>query len=155
MLALLAQTYAAAARNAALFDEVDQQRATVLELSRMKGDLITMLANDLNNPLTSIRGFAEFLAEEQPDGSDGAVATGAIIRATERLVDLGRETLALARLEDSALVLTSQQVDYGGLLAEIALGFAGRVDLARVATCAAARTPCWCAACSRTWSPTP
>ncbi len=129
VLALLAQTYAAAARNAALFDEVDQQRATVLELSRMKGDLITMLANDLNNPLTSIRGFAEFLAEEQPDGSDGAVATGAIIRATERLVDLGRETLALARLEDSALVLTSQQVDYGRLLAEIANGFASRVDV--------------------------
>ncbi len=130
VLALLAQTYAAAARNTALFEEVDQQRATVLELSRMKGDLITMLANDLNNPLTSIRGFAEFLAEEQLDGSEGAIATSAIIRATERLVELGRETLALARLEDSALVLTPEQVDYGRLLSEIAQGFPRQVDVA-------------------------
>lgn len=120
VLALLAQTYAAAVRNAASFEEIDQQRSAVLALSRMKGDLITMLANDLNNPLTSIRGFAEFLAETQLDGSDAAVATTAIIRATERLVDLGRETLALARLEDDALVLTPEPVDYGALLSEIA-----------------------------------
>jgi PAS domain S-box-containing protein len=120
VLALLTQTYAAAARNAASFEEIDQQRSAVLALSRMKGDLITMLANDLNNPLTSIRGFAEFLAETQVDGADTAVATTAIIRATERLVDLGKETLALARLEDDALVLTPEPVDYGALLEEIA-----------------------------------
>jgi PAS domain S-box-containing protein len=125
VLALLAQTYAAAARNAALFDEVHQQRAAVLELSRMKGDLITMLAHDLNNPLTAIRGFAEFLAEEHLDGSEGSVATAAIIRATERLVDLGKEVLALARLEDNALVLTRGRVNYGTMLTEIAEGVAG------------------------------
>jgi PAS domain S-box-containing protein len=120
VLALLTQTYAAAARNAASFEEIDQQRSAVLALSRMKGDLITMLANDLNNPLTSIRGFAEFLTEAELDGADAAVATTAIIRATERLVDLGKETLALARLEDDALVLTPEPVEYGALLAEIA-----------------------------------
>lgn len=120
VLALLSETYAAAARNAALFEEVHQQRAAVLELSRMKGDLITMLAHDLNNPLTTIRGFAEFLAEESPEGSDGAIATASIIRASERLAALGKETLALARLEDNALVLTRVPVDYAALLTEIA-----------------------------------
>ncbi len=130
VLALLAQTYAAASRNAASFDEIDQQRAAVLALNRMKGDLITMLANDLNNPLTSIRGFAELLAEEQLDGTEGAIATTAILRATQRLLDLGKETLALARLEDDALVLTPQPIDYGALLGEIARGFAQRVEVA-------------------------
>lgn len=120
VLGLLAQTYAAAARNAALFDEVHQQRAAVLELSRMKGDLISMLAHDLNNPLTAIRGFAEFLAEEQLDDSEGRIATTSIIRATERLVALGKETLALARLEDNALVPSRSEIDYTALLREIA-----------------------------------
>jgi PAS domain S-box-containing protein len=119
VLALLAQIYAAAGRNAALFDEVHHQRAAVLELSRMKGDLITMLAHDLNNPLTAIRGFAEFLAEEQAGDVEGSIATNAIIRAAERLAALGQETLALARLEDNALVLTPVPLDYAALIAQI------------------------------------
>jgi len=129
VLALLAQTYTAAARNAALFDEVHQQRAAVLELSRMKGDLVTMLAHDLNNPLTTIRGFAELLAEGQRDDVDGSTATNAIIRATERLLDIGKETLALARLEDNALVLVRAPIDYAVLIAQIALDLSPAVDV--------------------------
>ncbi|MEO7039832.1 MAG: HAMP domain-containing sensor histidine kinase, partial [Candidatus Elarobacter sp.] len=129
VLALLAQTYTAAARNAALFDEVHQQRAAVLELSRMKGDLVTMLAHDLNNPLTTIRGFAEFLAEEHRHDSEGVAATGAIIRATERLLDLGKETLALARLEDNALVLMRGPIDYAALIPQIAIELSPAVDV--------------------------
>lgn len=129
VLALLAQTYTAAARNAALFDEVHRQRAAVLELSRMKGDLVTMLAHDLNNPLTAIRGFAELLGEQRRDDIDGVQATDAIIRATERLLDLGKETLALARLEDNALVLVRAPIDYGVMIAHIALELSPAVDV--------------------------
>lgn len=129
VLALLAQTYAAASRNAALFDEVHQQRAAVLELSRMKGDLVTMLAHDLNNPLTTIRGFAELLAEEHGSDTQGAMATDAIVRATERLLDLGKETLALARLEDNALVLIRAPIDYAVLIAQIALELSPALDV--------------------------
>jgi PAS domain S-box-containing protein len=129
VLALLAQIYAAAGRNAALFDEVHHQRAAVLELSRMKGDLITMLAHDLNNPLTAIRGFAEFLAEERAGDSEGTMAATAIIRAAERLSELGKETLALARLEDNALVITPTPIDYGALIAQIAPELSADVTL--------------------------
>jgi PAS domain S-box-containing protein len=120
VLALLAQIYAAAGRNAALFDEVHHQRAAVLELSRLKGDLITMLAHDLNNPLTAIRGFAEFLAEELVHDQEAIVATNTILRAVDRLSVLGKETLTLARLEDNVLVVTPAPIDYGELIAQIA-----------------------------------
>jgi signal transduction histidine kinase len=99
---------------------VHHQRAAVLELSRMKGDLITMLAHDLNNPLTAIRGFAEYLAEERAGDAEGMLATNAILRAAERLSALGKETLALARLEDNALVIAPVPLDYGELIAQIA-----------------------------------
>ncbi|HYZ17129.1 MAG TPA: ATP-binding protein, partial [Candidatus Acidoferrum sp.] len=57
---------------------------------------------------------------ESPEGSDSAIATASIIRASERLSALGKETLALARLEDNALVLTRLPVDYTALLTDIA-----------------------------------
>ena len=63
LLELFASEIAVAIRNAQLFAQVEAQNAQLLELDAAKDDFLRGVSHNLQTPLTSIRAYADQLAD--------------------------------------------------------------------------------------------
>jgi signal transduction histidine kinase len=100
---------------------VERQKQLVDQLSKAnesKNRFLGMAAHDLRNPLASIRGLAEFLA----DGTVGQLSqeqldlVSTIHAASQSMLDLVNELLDLATIEAGELKLTLEPHDIAALL---------------------------------------
>ncbi len=98
LLELFASAMAAAIRNAQLFATVESQNRQLLELDEAKDDFLRGVSHNLQTPLTSIRAYAEQLADGLPDRRLGIIA-----EQSERLSRMVRQLLMVTRLESGAL----------------------------------------------------
>lgn len=93
-------------------------------LGRAKGlerQFLLSVSHDLRTPLTSIRGFAEAIADgTAPDPRRAAVVITSEARRLERLV---RDLLELAKLDARRFSLDLRRVDVGEVVADTAEGF--------------------------------
>ena len=94
------------------------------ELERSRGierNFLLSVSHDLRTPLTSIRGFAEAIAEgAAPDHEQAAAVITAEARRLERLV---RDLLDLAKLDARRFSLDVRPTDIGEVVAGTAEGF--------------------------------
>jgi len=106
--------------------------AAGLERSRgLERQFLLSVSHDLRTPLTSIRGYAEALAEGQaPDPSHAA---GVILSESRRLERLVNDLLELARLDARRFSLDVRPVDVGEVVADAAEGFRPAAERAGVA----------------------
>lgn len=105
--------------------------AGALERSRgLDQQFLLSVSHDLRTPLTSIRGYAEALA----DGTAGdASRAGAVILAESRRLDrLVRDLLELARLDASAFSLDAVPVELDELVTACVEGFGPEAEAAGV-----------------------
>ncbi|MDQ2866197.1 MAG: PAS domain S-box protein [Candidatus Eremiobacteraeota bacterium] len=123
---LIAEYFQVAARNVALYRELEERRSAVLELSQTKSDLIAMLAHDFRGPLTTIVGFSDLIAELGEINGDQKESLDAIKRSALQLAELATDTLTLSRLERNEVSLQFGDVDVESLLASIIDQEAGR-----------------------------
>ena len=99
------------------------------ELEAARGSERAFLLNvshDLRTPLTSIRGYAEALADGTLDGEDPEArrrAAGVIMSESRRLERLVRDLLDLSRLDSHQFSLRPQTVDAGGVVRDTAEAF--------------------------------
>lgn len=107
-------------RLAASIDELERQRASVLQLNQLKNDLIAVLAHDIKGPLTSIAGFAELLEEGYLEGTAAADAAHTIRTNAQRLATLANDVLALSRVEHGELEIADERVDLVDLIKNVA-----------------------------------
>ncbi|MFN2527417.1 MAG: PAS domain S-box protein [Candidatus Baltobacteraceae bacterium] len=114
-LQLLVQNYRTASQNTALYEEIEDRRAAVIELNQTKSDLIAMLAHDFRGPLTSIMGFSELLRAEDLPRDEQEDFLDTIISSAQRLSSLANDTLAMSNLEENELSLVIEPVDYVAL----------------------------------------
>ncbi|MDQ6930725.1 MAG: ATP-binding protein, partial [Candidatus Eremiobacteraeota bacterium] len=119
-LQLLVQNYRTASQNTALYEEIEDRRAAVIELNQTKSDLIAMLAHDFRGPLTSIMGFSEMLRGEEMPRPEQEDFLDTIIAAAQRLSNLANDTLAMSNLEENELSLVIEPVDYVALATKAA-----------------------------------
>ena len=105
LLELFANAMAAAIRNAQLFATVESQNRQLLELDAAKDDFLRGVSHNLQTPLSSIRAYAEQLAEATPDRRLGIIA-----EQSERLSRMVRQLLTVNRLESGALKPKSEVV---------------------------------------------
>src|SRR5258705_4801508 len=98
LLELFASEIAVAIRNAQLFARVEAQNSQLLELDAAKDDFLRGVSHNLQTPLTSIRAYAEQLANDRPD-----LRLGIISEQSERLSRMVRQLLTVTRLESGAL----------------------------------------------------
>ena len=108
------------------------QMAETLERSRgVERQFLLSVSHDLRTPLTSIRGYAEAIA----DGTMATPADGAnvILAEARRLERLVRDLLDLAKLESRQFTLEMTSVDLADVAATTAEGFRPEADEARVA----------------------
>jgi two-component system sensor histidine kinase BaeS len=94
------------------------------ELARSRGlerQFLLSVSHDLRTPLTSIRGFAEAIADgAAPDSRRAAEVIAAESRRLERLV---RDLLDLAKLDAHRFALNVRRVDLAELVADTGEGF--------------------------------
>jgi len=105
--------------------------AAALERSRgLERQFLLAVSHDLRTPLTSIRGFAEAIAEgKAPDDAQAAAVITAESRRLERLV---RDLLELAKLDARRFSLDVRATDVAEVVTETAEGFRPAADDAHV-----------------------
>ncbi|MBM3268436.1 MAG: HAMP domain-containing protein [Candidatus Sericytochromatia bacterium] len=104
-----------------LEDELKEQYEKLKELDRLKSQFINAVSHDLRTPLTSVRGYAEFLEDEVggplgPDQKHFVEQIQLAILRLERLVD---DLLDFARIEAGMFRLSVTQADLGAKVVEI------------------------------------
>jgi signal transduction histidine kinase len=129
VLDLVAEYFAVAARNVALYHELDERRSAVLELNQTKSDLIAMLAHDFRGPLTSIVGFADLTGEVGDLNDEQTDFLESIKRSALQLSELATDTLTLSRLERNEVALQLADVDLDELLHWISEQYADRREV--------------------------
>jgi signal transduction histidine kinase len=114
-------------------DELDalarsiNEMANSLERSRgLERQFLLSVSHDLRTPLTSIRGYAEAIA----DGAapDAQQAAGVILAESRRLERLVRDLLDLAKLEGRQFSLQLGAADLGELMVDSVDGFRREVE---------------------------
>jgi PAS domain S-box-containing protein len=129
VLDLIAEYFAVAARNVALYQELESRRSSVLELSQTKSDLIAMLAHDFRGPLTSIVGYSDLVGEVGGLNDEQRDFIESIKRSALQLSELATDTLTLSRLERNEVALQLGDVDLAELLHTIVEQFADRREV--------------------------
>lgn len=106
--------------------------AASLERSRgLERQFLLSVSHDLRTPLTSIRGYAEALAEGT--APDPAHAAGVILGESRRLERLVQDLLELAKLDARRFSLDIRPTDVGEVVADTAEGFRPAAERAGVA----------------------
>jgi signal transduction histidine kinase/DNA-binding response OmpR family regulator len=87
-------------RNAELYQALEQTNLKLVELDRLKSDLVNVVAHDFRAPLSGVLGYAELL-EWKPDApiEERVENAQAIIRAATHMAALVDKTLRTTRLE--------------------------------------------------------
>jgi len=141
MLTAFANQAAVAIQNARLYDnlrksmeerlrlqqevaEKETQRIALEKANRLKSDFIGYLSHELRNPLTTIRGFIQTLAQDRDGTIDAATRAEfyeTIEAEADRMLNLINELLDSSRLEAGrTLALNERPLDLGPLLERIA-----------------------------------
>jgi signal transduction histidine kinase/CheY-like chemotaxis protein len=91
-------------RNAELYQTLEGTNARLVELDRMKSELVNIVAHDFRAPLSAILGWAEVL-ELKPDAPspERLERARAIVKAATRMAGLMDKTLETNRLETGHL----------------------------------------------------
>lgn len=102
-------------------ERLQQQKIDqMIQLERLKGDLISMVSHELRTPLSTISGFAELLEDNLsgPLNPEQLQYVSQIQAAEGRIRHIVDELLDFARIEMGNLPLTFEPIDLGLLLEE-------------------------------------
>jgi two-component system phosphate regulon sensor histidine kinase PhoR len=89
-------------------------------VDQMRRDFVANVSHELQTPLTTVRGFAETIAEDPGlAAEDRTRFAEMILREAQRMTDLVRDLLELARLEAEAWRPAPEPVDLGDIAADV------------------------------------
>jgi two-component system sensor histidine kinase BaeS len=106
---------------ASLTASINAMAENLAHLRDIERQFLLSVSHDLRTPLTSIRGFAEAIADGATD--DTVRAAGVIASEARRLERLVADLLDLARLDAREFKLDAQTVDVGTVVTDTADGF--------------------------------
>ena len=108
-------------RNAELYQTLERTNAKLVELDRMKSELVNIVAHDFRSPLAGVLGHAELL-EWKPDAArdERVDQARAIIRAATHMANLVDKTLKTTRLETGHFPFEFGVVDLGAVVRAVA-----------------------------------
>jgi len=108
-------------RNAELYQTLEGTNARLVELDRMKSELVNIVAHDFRAPLSAILGWAEVL-ELKPDSpvEERLERARAIVKAATRMAGLMDKTLETTRLETGHFAFDFGLLDLGARVREVA-----------------------------------
>src|SRR5947209_4926066 len=116
---------------AGLAESINSMAASLERSRGLERQFLLSVSHDLRTPLTSIRGFAEALAEGR--APDQAHAANVILAESRRLERLVQDLLELAKLDARRFSLDVRATDVGEVVADTAEGFRPAAEKAGVA----------------------
>jgi signal transduction histidine kinase len=107
-------------RNAELYRALEETNARLVELDRLKSEVVNVVAHDFRAPLAGVLGHAELL-EWKPDApaAERTESARAIVRAATHMASLVDKTLKTTRLETGHFPFEFDLVDLRELLREV------------------------------------
>ncbi len=99
--------------------EVQQQKDLAQAANAFKTELLSIAAHDLKNPLQSIMGFAELIAEKAETDADVKSMARAISASSKRMSKLVEDLLQTAVMDAGKLVLQKEKVLLSQLLVPV------------------------------------
>jgi len=87
-----------------------RQHETLLELSALKDDLVSLMVHDLRNPLSGVHGVLQILEGEVEDSAHRADIQHALI-GTRKLQEILADLLQVRLLEEKRLELRLEELD--------------------------------------------
>ena len=107
-------------RNAELYQAVERTNARLVELDRMKSELVNIVAHDFRAPLAGVLGHAELL-EWKPDAplEDRLQQARSIIQAATHMASMVDKTLKTTRLEMGHFPFEFGVVDLAAVVREV------------------------------------
>jgi signal transduction histidine kinase/DNA-binding response OmpR family regulator len=131
-------------RNAELYQALDRTNAKLVELDRMKSELVNIVAHDFRSPLAGVLGHAELL-EWRPDAprADRLEQARAIIHAATHMANLVEKTLKTNRLETGQFPFEFGIVDLAAVAREVVGRMPSRPTHPLVADIPEDPVPCW------------
>jgi two-component system phosphate regulon sensor histidine kinase PhoR len=97
----------------------------IKNVERMKKDFVVNVSHELRTPLTAIKGFVETMLEEHTEAS-GRHYLEIIKRHTDRLINITKDLMALARLEREEQ-LETEPLDLKALLDQVLIIYEARL----------------------------
>ncbi len=116
-------------RNAELYQALESTNAKLVELDRMKSELVNIVAHDFRSPLAGVLGHAELL-EWRPDAprEDRIEEARSIIHAATHMASLVDKTLKTTRLESGQMPFEFAVFDLAALTREMVRRLPERVS---------------------------
>ena len=96
--------------------ELKAAREEAKTASRLKSALLANMSHEVRTPLTSILGFAELIADADPDNPDALARS--IRRSGRRLLDTLDSVLQVSRLESGAVDLEPEPLNLDEVVAD-------------------------------------
>ena len=131
-------------RNAELYQALERTNAKLVELDRMKSELVNIVAHDFRAPLAGVLGHAELL-EWRPDAprADRLEQARSIIHAATHMANLVEKTLKTNRLETGQFPFDFGIVDLAAVAREVVGRMPARATHPLVAEIPEDPVPCW------------
>jgi signal transduction histidine kinase/DNA-binding response OmpR family regulator len=131
-------------RNAELYQALDRTNAKLVELDRMKSELVNIVAHDFRAPLAGVLGHAELL-EWRPDAprADRLEQARSIILAATHMANLVEKTLKTNRLETGQFPFDFGIVDLTAVAREVVGRIPARTLHPLTAEIPEDPVPCW------------
>jgi signal transduction histidine kinase/DNA-binding response OmpR family regulator len=116
----LADGIGAVLRNAELYHALESTNVKLVELDRMKSELVNIVAHDFRSPLAGVLGHAELL-EWRPDAprAERIEQARSIVHAATHMASLVDKTLKTTRLESGRLPFEFAVFDLAALAREV------------------------------------
>jgi len=131
-------------RTAELYEALEDTNARLVELDRMKSELVNVVAHDFRAPLAAILGWAELLeAEGDVSAEERRARAGAIVGSAGRMASLMDRTLETTRLETGQFAFDFRLVDLAARLREAAAHFPTDPPHPLVLDVPEEPLPCW------------
>jgi signal transduction histidine kinase/DNA-binding response OmpR family regulator len=131
-------------RTAELYEALEATNVRLVELDRMKSELVNVVAHDFRAPLAAILGWAELLEDPSATTPDQRTSRArAIVSAAERMASLMDRTLETTRLETGQFAFDFRIVDLAARLREAAAAFRSDPEHPLVVDIADEPVPCW------------
>jgi signal transduction histidine kinase/DNA-binding response OmpR family regulator len=131
-------------RTAELYEALEDTNARLVELDRMKSELVNVVAHDFRAPLAAILGWAELLdAEGEVPAAERRARAQAIVGSAARMATLMDRTLETTRLETGRFAFDFRLVDLAARLRESAAHFPPAPDHPLALDVPDEPLPCW------------
>ncbi len=104
---------------ALLIEELKTVNHELAKSNELKSNLMSILSHDVKSPLHGIHGFAELVAEINPDDPTCKEATDMIMGNVKRIVAILDDSMAVSRMESGEMTLKRAAVELPSLIEEL------------------------------------